>query len=177
MKLALILCDGFEDIEALGTKDILNRAGIEVTLFGETEIVKSNHNTKIVCDEIISDNILSYDGIILPGGLPGAYNLKNNSKVIKYLQIMNNEKKLIAAICAAPLVLKHANVLDNKKATIYPDDEFINILEDNYINKKLNIHDNIITAAGPAITFDFAFTILNYFNIDYSNIKTGMLFE
>ena len=61
MKIALILCDGFEDIEALGTKDILNRAGIEVTLFGEIEIVRTSHNTRILSDELISDKILTYE--------------------------------------------------------------------------------------------------------------------
>ena len=61
---------------------------------------------------------------------------------------MNNEGKLIAAICAAPLVLKHADVLLNKKATIYPDDEFINLLGVNYLNEPLIVDKNIITAAG-----------------------------
>lgn len=177
MKIALILCDGFEDIEALGTKDILNRAGIEVTLFGKTEIVRTSHNTRILSDELISDKILTYDAIILPGGLPGAINIKNNNNIIKYLQKMNNEGKLIAAICAAPLVLKHADVLLNKKATIYPDDEFINLLGVNYLNEPLIVDKNIITAAGPAVTFNFAFAILEYFNIDYTDIKKGMLFE
>ena len=177
MKLALILCDGFEDIEAIATKDILNRAGIQVTLFGEKEIVKSNHDTMIIANKIISKEITTYDGIILPGGLPGAINIKNNNDIIKYLQIMNNNEKLIAAICAAPLVLKHANVLNNKKATIYPDDEFISLLGSSYLNENIVVDKNIITASGPAFTYDFAFSILEYFDINIGEIKKGMLFE
>lgn len=177
MKIALILCDGFEDIEALGTKDILNRAGIDVILFGETEIVRTSHNTKILTDKIISDEILDCDAIILPGGLPGAVNIRNNNNVINYLQKMNEENKLIAAICAAPMVLKHANVLINKKATIYPDSEFITLLGPNYHNDDLVVDGNIITASGPSKIFLFAFAILEYLNIDYTEIKKGMLFE
>ncbi|MBQ2408643.1 MAG: DJ-1/PfpI family protein [Bacilli bacterium] len=134
---------------------------------------KSCSLTKVCCIK----NSVVIDAIILPGGLPGAINIKNNNNIIKYLQKMNNEGKLIAAICAAPLVLKHADVLLNKKATIYPDDEFINLLGVNYLNEPLIVDKNIITAAGPAVTFNFAFAILEYFNIDYTDIKKGMLFE
>ena len=111
MKAAIILENGFEDIEALGCKDILNRGGVEVTLFGSEKVVKTSHSTNVIVDELINDNIKEYDIIILPGGIPGTYNLRDDKRIINYLTYFNNKNKLIAAICAAPIVLKLSGVL------------------------------------------------------------------
>ena len=148
MKAAIILENGFEDIEALGCKDILNRGGVEVTLFGSEKVVKTSHSTNVIVDELINDNIKEYDIIILPGGIPGTYNLRDDKRIINYLTYFNNKNKLIAAICAAPIVLKLSGVLENKLATVYPDKEFVEILGSNYVDKKVHIDKNIITACG-----------------------------
>ena len=173
MNIGLILCNGFEDIEALATKDILNRAGVNVIIYGDNNIVSSNHNTKIIVDKLIDASILNLDGIILPGGLPGAYNLRDHKELNNYIHKLYENNILITAICAAPIVLKDIN----EKKTVYPDNEFIDEIKDNYVDEDVVISNNVITAKGPALTFDFAFAILDYFKIEYNNIKKGMLFK
>ena len=174
MKAAIILENGFEDIEALGCKDILNRGGVEVTLFGSEKVVRTSHSTNVIVDELINDNIKEYDIIILPGGIPGTYNLRDDKRIINYLTYFNNKNKLIAAICAAPIVLKLSGVLENKLATVYPDKEFVEILGYNYVDKKVHIDKNIITACGAGQTFNFSFEILRQLGINPENIKKSM---
>ena len=190
MKAAIILENGFEDIEALGCKDILNRGGVEVTLFGSEKVVKTSHSTNVIVDELINDNIKEYDIIILPGGIPGTYNLRDDKRIINYLTYFNNKNKLIAAICAfvaiGLLELVHSfnikseesifkiGVLENKLATVYPDKEFVEILGSNYVDKKVHIDKNIITACGAGQTFNFSFEILRQLGINPENIKKSM---
>ena len=86
----------------------------------------------------------------------------------------DNKNKLIAAICAAPIVLKLSGVLENKLATVYPDKEFVEILGSNYVDKKVHIDKNIITACGAGQTFNFSFEILRQLGINPENIKKSM---
>lgn len=173
MKAAIILEQGFEDIEAIACKDILVRGGVEVTLFANEKILRTSHNTQIIPDEIINDNIKDYDVIILPGGIPGTYNLRDDKKVNEYLEYFNKNKKLIAAICAAPTVL--VNIIGNRKVTVYPEEEFINIVKNNYVNENVVVDENIITAKGAGQTFNFAFEILNQLGINPEKVKKGMM--
>ena len=72
-KIAVMLADGFEDIEALATVDILRRAGMEVDMVSiKDELVTSAHNVIVKADKLIGNDIENYDMIVCPGGLPGA---------------------------------------------------------------------------------------------------------
>ena len=86
-KVALMIADGSEEIEALTVVDVMRRAGItcDIISVSEKEIV-SAHNIKIVADKVIDESIKDYDMIVLPGGLPGADNLADNDLLIETLQ-------------------------------------------------------------------------------------------
>lgn len=76
------LADGFEDVEAIAPIDMLRRAGVEVKTVGVTgEIIDSRHGIKVIPDISIDDIVLddSLEAVILPGGLPGATNLKKTA--------------------------------------------------------------------------------------------------
>ena len=82
MKVAVLLAEGFETIEALTTVDIMRRAGVECSTFGTKGIeVTSSHSITIKADKILSEEINSYDVVVLPGGMPGAVNLRDDEKV------------------------------------------------------------------------------------------------
>ncbi len=70
MKVGILLADGFEEIEALGVLDVLRRANISAYLVSTTknDIVTSSHNTRVVCDILLSKTLENFDMIILPGG-------------------------------------------------------------------------------------------------------------
>ena len=104
MKKIAVLCkDGFEEIEALTPVDVLRRANVHVDLVGVDDLkVTSSHQITIQMDCVFNDQIKEYDGIVIPGGLPGATNLRDDARVIEIVQQFNREHKLIAAICAGP---------------------------------------------------------------------------
>ena len=105
MKKIAVLCkDGFEEIEALTPVDVLRRANVHVDLVGMDDLkVTSSHQITIQMDCVFNDQIKEYDGVVIPGGLPGATNLRDDARVIEIVQQFNQEHKLIAAICAGPI--------------------------------------------------------------------------
>ena len=165
MKILLFLADGFEEVEALTVVDYLRRMDIKVETVSITneERVRGAHDIIVLSDTLISNlnNIDSYDGLVIPGGLPGASNLRDNSRVIEIVQEIYNKDKLVAAICAGPIVLDRAGIIEGKKITSYPG--FADQLKGaEYSEKDVVRDENIITARGPALAVDLALEIVNY---------------
>lgn len=180
-KLLVLLADGFEEVEALTVVDVLRRANLKCDMCSlDSEYVKGAHNIEIKSDVNINTvNFDEYDGVALPGGLPGAYNLRDSEKVKELVRKFNNEKKLIAAICAAPEALESFGVLENKNCTSYPG--FVkNKDKVNYIENQVVVEDgNIITSRGPATAMEFGLAILKKLGYEdlYLNVKEGMLVD
>lgn len=164
MKIMIPFAAGFEEIEAITNIDVLRRAGIDVVTvsLNDNLLVKGAHSITFKADlnlkDIVSEEL---DGIILPGGMPGAANLRDNSKIIKILKNLNRENKLIAAICAAPIVLEEADVIQGKNVTSYPGFED-DLSSCNYISDRVVCDNNIITGRGPGAALEFALAIVNY---------------
>ena len=108
MKIMVFLADGFEEVEALTVVDYLRRMNIEVDMVSVSRKreVKGSHYISVLADLTIDDipDAGLYDGVVIPGGLPGATNLRDNNRVIELVRDMNKDKKLTAAICAGPIV-------------------------------------------------------------------------
>ena len=182
MKVAILLANGFEEAEALVTIDILRRAGIEIESFSlAEEFVTSSRKITVKADKILGDSNLSdYDMVILPGGQPGSTMLSKDERVLKIVrEFISNDKKFVAAICAAPMVLKSAGVSAGRKLTSFPSDELKKILEDaNYIDDELVVQDgNLITSRGAGTTMPFAYKIVDVLGGDSAPVKKGMLYD
>ena len=121
-KVLMPLAQGFEEIEALAVVDILRRAEIEVVIAGLLPgPVAGAHKINIIPDATIDAvNTDSFDMIILPGGQPGTDNLNADKRIHALLIEFAAKEKLIGAICAAPIVLAAAGLLNGRKATCYP---------------------------------------------------------
>lgn len=120
MKKAVVLvAPGFEEGEAITIVDILRRANLKCDMFGFDKVVEGGHKISIVCDQILSHEVIDYDMVILPGGYDGVANLRDSAEVISILQKMNEKEKYICAMCAAPIVLEKANLLVDKNYTAY----------------------------------------------------------
>ncbi|MGL5477888.1 MAG: DJ-1 family glyoxalase III [Clostridium sp.] len=178
-KVCVLLANGFEEIEALTVVDVLRRADVTcdaVSIFEEE--VTGAHNMVIRADKLIKD-ISEYDAVVLPGGMPGSTNLRDNSEVIDLIEKMNSSKKIVAAICAAPIVLAKADVIRGKDVTSYPG--FKEELGDvNYIeDRRVVIDGNIITSRGPATALEFSFEILKKLGKvkEAEEIRNGMLYN
>ncbi len=107
--------------------------------------------------------------------MPGATNLRDDSKVINLVREFNKDEKLIAAICAGPIVLSKANIIKGKKVTSYPG--FEDELKEGIYKGDLVVQDgNIITSRGPSLAIYFAFKILENLKKDsVEKIKEAML--
>ncbi|WP_304126598.1 DJ-1 family glyoxalase III [Gemella sanguinis] len=180
-KVALFIENGSEELEFIAPLDIMRRANLEVDLISANneDFITSSHNVKIIADKKINEvnNILDYDAIVIPGGMPGSTLLRDNKKIIEFYQTMYNSGKLVAAICAAPIVLSAAGITDDKEVTSYPGfDKEINYKNYNS-DKAVVIDKNVITAQGPAVAILFGYEIVNYLLQDNTaeDVKQAML--
>lgn len=156
------LADGFEEIEALTIVDILRRAGIQVVIAGlHNGPVSSARNVSLNPDTTMENvSADSFDMIVLPGGQPGTDNLNSDPWVHRLLKEFHAAGKEIGAICAAPIVLADAGVLQGKRATSYPG--YSNRLEGAVYDDRAVVCDgNVVTSQGAGTAISFALTIVS----------------
>ena len=140
----IFLDNGFEEIEAITTIDLLRRAGIALTTVSVTgqELVMGAHNIAVKADILFADADFSdAEMLILPGG---ATKLHECQALCDLLVAHNQQDKLIAAICAAPSVLGRLGILQGKQATCYPG--FEEYLGESYVDGLVVESKNIMTA-------------------------------
>jgi len=161
MKVAVIFADGFEEIEAVTPVDVLKRAGLEVDMVGISSMeVNGSHDIAIKMDCQLDDVFVDdYDMVFLPGGLPGSHFLRDDENVIQFVQDMNALGKWVAAICAAPVVLEKAGILEGKKATSHPSKEEEITSCDEYTESRVEVDGNIITSRGAGCAMEFSFAL------------------
>ena len=118
----VLLAEGFEEIEALAPIDFLRRAGVDVSVLGLTDrTVTGAHGIPVVADALVSDADFSRaDALLLPGGMPGTKNLDADPRMTDILSTVFGQGGILAAICAAPMVLGTRGYLEGKKAICYP---------------------------------------------------------
>ena len=163
----VMLAEGFEEIEGLAFVDILRRANIDVQTVSvaDNERVKGAHGIEIVADTVISKvdkNIM--EAIGFPGGLPGAYNLRDSENIEKLTKYAYDKGDIIiGAICASPcVVLYNYGLLDGRKATVYPgfEEEMTKAV---MCDEDVVRDGMIITSKGPGTTHKFAKTFVEIF--------------
>ena len=168
-KIAVIIANGSEEIETLTPLDVLRRAGVYCDLISVGgKNPTCSHSVTILADKTIENIDFSvYDGIIIPGGMPGATNIANDQKVVCAIKEFSKNGKLVAAICASPAVVLAANgVVDGKRATCYPVDDFIKMMGESYVGGSVVIEKNIITANGPKAAFEFSMAICDFLGVE-----------
>lgn len=174
-KAAIIVAPGFEEGETLTIVDIIRRANITCDLIGLKEVVEGGHGIIIRCDKVLNHDLIDYDMVILPGGYGGAEVMKNSPILLSYLKQMNEKGKYICAMCAAPIVLEKANLLNNKKYTAYRGYDQ-KIKQGTYLNDKVVIDENIVTSRGPATAYAFAYKLVDLLGGDSLAVKKRMVY-
>ena len=177
----VFLADGFEDIEALATVDILRRGGLEVSTVSIMDdlCVTSAHGVKIEADMMFDDaNMDNAAMLILPGGMPGSAHLRDYKPLQQLLLRQNEKGGYIAAICAAPMVLGNIGLLEGRRATCYPG--CVGTMRGaEYTAELCTVDGNIITGEGPAAAFPFAYTLLDMLKGEGASegLKEGMMYN
>lgn len=160
-KVLVPLADGCEEIEAVTIIDLLRRAGISVVVAGlKAGIVTASRGVQLMPDVTLDEALHhEYDMVVLPGGMPGAANLKDDARMIALLKKMAAAGKYTAAICAAPMVLAEAGLLEGKQATSYPG--FLDAIPGVTLSTAAVVQDgNVLTSRGPGTAMDFALALI-----------------
>ena len=155
-EVCVFLADGFEEIEGLTVVDLLRRAGIEtrtVSIMGQEEIKGA--------DSLFENTDFSeVKMLVLPGGMPGTIHLKEHKGLEELILKHNEEKKYLAAICAAPTVFGGMGILKGKKAICYPG------MEEGLIGAEVTCQPavtdgHITTSRGLGTAIDFALALIS----------------
>jgi 4-methyl-5(b-hydroxyethyl)-thiazole monophosphate biosynthesis len=165
IKVLIPMAGGCEELEAVTLINIFRRAGFEVVTAGlevEKGAVKCARGTVIIPDTTLDLALTGdYDLVVLPGGQPGTDNLMQDVRIIKLVQEMQSQDRYVAAICAAPMVLGKAGVLQGKSATSYPGClDKMGLSGVNYLEDAVVKDGKVITSRGPGTAMDFALELV-----------------
>jgi 4-methyl-5(b-hydroxyethyl)-thiazole monophosphate biosynthesis len=154
-----LLTDGFEEIETVTPIDLLRRAGVEVTLAAlDSTEVTGRSGIRLLADALLGDVLPDHhDLLFLPGG-PGVVHLRADGRPAALAKMFQQAGKKIAAICAAPLILKDAGVLGDRPHTAHSSThvELPFALHD----QRVVIDDNLITSRGAGTSVDFGLALV-----------------
>ena len=163
---AIMLADGFEEVEALAVADVLYRAGVRADLISVTDArhVTSSHGIRVVAGVMLEDVDLSaYTLLFLPGGMPGTLGLKGTPAIQAEVLRRADAGQPVAAICAAPSILAELGVLEGRHATANP--AFVKaiaaggaIVHENPVV----VDESIITSRGAGTSLELGLEILRY---------------
>jgi 4-methyl-5(b-hydroxyethyl)-thiazole monophosphate biosynthesis len=156
----VLLADGFEEIEAITVIDVLRRAEVEVLALGIADMEPTgSHGIVVKADGLLANHKdKEFDLVVLPGGMPGATNLRDDVVVQAFLRRCHAEGRPLAAICAGPIALGSAGVLEGRRATCYPgfeqglmgaDPQQDRVVEDG----------GVTTSRGPGTALEFALAL------------------
>jgi 4-methyl-5(b-hydroxyethyl)-thiazole monophosphate biosynthesis len=161
-KVLVPIADGTEEIEAVCIIDVLRRAGAEVVVasVGAREVTCSR-GVKIVADRLLEEcKDDAFDMIALPGGIPGAENLRDSNDLTALLKKQAGAGGFFGAICAAPaVVLQTHGLLENRRATSHPG--FTDQLTPNdALESRVVVDGNCVTSRGPGTALEFALKLV-----------------
>lgn len=164
-KTLILLAEGFEEVEALTVVDLLRRAeiGCDMVAAADAGQVTGSHGITVRADKVFSQaDTEAYDGLILPGGMPGTKNLAADGRVLDLLRRFHAAGKLTAAICAAPTVLAQAGLLEGRSAVCYPGMEG-QLSGARVCFDPVAVDGSVITGRGLGTAIAFALAIVAYF--------------
>lgn len=163
MKALLVVAfKDYQDKEYSDTRKKLEDDDIEI------EVVSSKKGTaqgafgsSIEIDKVLEEiDVDNYDAIVFIGG-GGAVSYFEDRNALDLARQAYEADKVVAAICCAPIILNRADILSDKKITVYPNSDWISELskKNEYLDQKVVVDNNIITASGPEAASEFGKTI------------------
>ena len=161
VRCTVLLAEGFEEIEAVTVIDVLRRAGVEVTTLGTASRQPMGaHGMSLAADGLLADQDgETWDLVVLPGGMPGSAHLRDDRRVQALVARQNVAGRGLAAICAAPIALASAGILEGRTVTSYPS--FASQLTaTQYSEDRVCIDGHITTSRAPGTALEFALSLV-----------------
>lgn len=166
MKIKVFLADGFEEAEAIILIDLLRRARYDVetvSISSSLEVV-SAHKVTVKADSVLKfAGCAEADCLVFPGGMGGVNNLKANQEILRLIEDFYKKDKYIAAICAAPLILEEARILNGKKVTSFPGLEQ-SLSCGSYLEEKVVVDGKLITSRALGTAVDMGLRLIEIFS-------------
>lgn len=169
------MAPGFEEIELTAPIDILRRLEIPVVTAGlESRTVTGAHGMTIQAETLMVDaDPEQFCGILLPGG-PASWTLRDTPGVLSLVRAMHKAEKLVAAICAAPIALEAAGVLDGRRVTCYPSVKGDLSSAAEVTDAPAVTDGHIVTGCGPGAALEFGMELGKYFGKDTHTLRNDM---
>jgi 4-methyl-5(b-hydroxyethyl)-thiazole monophosphate biosynthesis len=162
-KRALILLHpGFEEMEAVAPIDLLARAEVEVVQAStsDTTLVEGRNGITLQANCLFSEIAdQNFDAIILPGG-PGVQKLRGDNSLIECLRRHKDAGRLIAAICAAPLLLLDAGLLSEASQPAYTAHPSTQAELPDALEKAVVSDQSILSSRGAGTATEFALALV-----------------
>lgn len=159
----------FEDIELYAPKTLLELNGANVTVASTSSTALGLNGSTYTTDIMIANaKAKDYDAIVIVGGTGVIGTLWEDQDLRNLVKDANKQKKIIAAICAAPPVLARAGILKDKKATMFPWSDGIKELTNNgvkYVDKEVVVSGNIVTGRNPDASVAFGLKLCEVLKI------------
>lgn len=159
------LAEGFEEVEAVAIVDVLRRAGLAVTTvgLGGTRI-EGSHGIAVEADVALEGlDLAPFTAVVLPGGMPGTTNLAAEPRLLALIRRLHAEGRTTAAVCAAPLVLEAAGVLEGTPITCHPSVRKPLAARAPLEGSRVVESGTVITSQGPGTALEFALALVERF--------------
>jgi protease I len=155
-KVAILLTDGFEEIEFTEPKKALEEAGAEVSVIapdsGKVKAwAKTNWGNEYdVTLPLDQAKPADYDALMLPGGVMNPDKLRMNSLAVQFARDFIDKGKPIAAICHAPQLLIETGTMKGRKLTSYPSLKTdLTNAGANWVDEAVVIDRGLVTSRNP----------------------------
>ncbi|WP_103063480.1 DJ-1 family glyoxalase III [Actinomyces qiguomingii] len=182
-KIAVLIAEGLEEVEALAVVDVVFRAGIRAELIavGDSLTVTSSHKVVLTCEALLSEvDLDDYDMVFLPGGIPGTPNLKAVPAVTDEVTARVQAGRPVAAICAAPSILAELGLLQGRDATSNPN--FMGVLAEHGARTSqaaVVVDDQLLTSRGMGTAIELGLEIVRHYLGDdaVDAVKRGIVYQ
>jgi protease I len=157
-RVAILVADGFEQVEMTGPKEALEEAGAKTEIISPSgkkvrgwEGEDMDWGNKFKVDVPLAEaNARSYDALLLPGGVMNPDKLRLHPEAIEFIRQFVNSGKPIGAICHGPWTLIEAGTVKGRRITSYPSikTDLINAGAD-WVDEEVVVDNGIVTSRKP----------------------------
>jgi len=155
-KVAILVEDGFEQVELTSPKEALEEHGAQTYIISPKQgNVKGWEHTKwgeeFPVDVAIEEaNANDYDALLLPGGVMNPDKLRTNKKAVQFVRSFFDQGKPVSAICHGPWMLVEAGVVNGRKVTSYPSIQTdLKNAGATWVNQEVVVDRGLVTSRNP----------------------------